>query len=248
MLRYLLPCLLLATLPLSAEAQTMNLLLNPQFDFHCFDNSRTARAACFSAGYVACWNAEAYGDITVTTAPHVESVKPRVAVRNIVAIKPGKHLYQVVFLPDVGLRHGDMVSLSVLGQQKAPGSLKASVHVLKIDSQTGKWKPSDFGMSRGDEFPKHSRGELVKAKSYGATSGAENDFALKLEKCEVVGTPPVHKNESSDEQINSIALMVEFENVGKEGDVLVYAPALVKGGAAYQVRTTQGGVPAQPAG
>jgi len=231
MLRYLLPCLL-ATLPLLAEAQTMNLLRNSQFDFHCFDNSRSAVANCQSAGYVACWDSEAYGDIKVTTAPHVESVKPQVAVRNIVAIHPGKHLYQIIFLPEVGLRHGDVVSLSVFGQQKAPDALKASVHVLKVDSQTGTWKPSDYGMSDTREFPKHSRGELVRAKSYSATSGAANEFTLKLEKCEVVGTPPIHKNESGDAQINSIALMVEFENVSKDADAFIYAPTLAKGATA----------------
>jgi hypothetical protein len=241
MSRFLLPCLLLATLPLTAKAQTMNLLLNPQFDFHCFDNSRNAQARAYAAGYVACWNAEAYGDVTVTVAGHVESVKPRAFTRNIVALKPGKHFYQVMFLPDVQLRHGDVVSLSVCGQQKAPDSLRASVHVLKIDSQTGKWKPSDFGMADQREFPKHSRGELVKAKSYTVTSGADNDFALKLEQCQVVGTPPIHKNESSDEQINSIALMVEFENLSKDADVLIYAPALVKGAVSVGATTSPAG-------
>jgi len=241
MLRVISPCLLLALLlPISAKADTpVNLLLNSQFDFHCCDNSRTARAACYSAGYVACWNSEAYGDITVTTAPHVESVKLQVFTRNIVAIKPGKHLYQIVFLPEVGLRHGDQVSLSVFGQQKAPDSLRASVHVMKIDSQTGTWKPSDFGMGDTREFPKHSRGELVKAKSYSATSGAANDFELRLEKCAIPGKF-IHKNESSDEQINSIALMVEFENVSKDADALIYAPTLVKGGVPASAEATAG--------
>ena len=231
MLRLLLPCLLLALLvSLTAEAQTpMNLLVNPQFDFHCFDNSRNAQARVWSAGYVACWNSEAYGDITVTTAPHVDGIKLQVFTRNIVAVKPGKHLYQIVFLPEAQLRHGDQVSLSVCGQQKAPDSLRAAVHVLKIDSQTGTWKPSDFGMADTREFPKHSRGELVKAKSYTATSGASNDFQVKLEKCDIPGNF-VHKNESGDDQTNSIALMVEFANVAASGDVLIYAPTLTKGG------------------
>ncbi len=216
-------------LAVAVEAQPpMNLLLNSSFDFHCFDNSRFASARVYSAGYVACWSSDAYGDITVTTAPHVETMKTAVYARNLVAIKSGKRLYQVIFLPDIGVRHGEQVSLLVYGQQKSPDSLRASVHVMKIDSQTGTWKPKDFGMSDDREFPRHSRGELVKAKSYSAGSGPENAFQVKLEGCEVPGSF-VHKNESSDEQINSIALSVEFENVGKQDDVWVYAPCLVKG-------------------
>ena len=169
--------------------------------------------------------------ITVTTSGHVETVKPQVYTRNLVAIKPGKHFYQVIFLPEAGLRHGDQVSLSLFGNQKSPDALKASVHVLKIDSQTGAWKPSDFGCADTREFPRHSRGELVKAKSYSATSGAGNDFQIKLEKCDIPGSF-VHKNESSDSQVNSIALQVELENASKDADVWVYAPCLAKGAVA----------------
>jgi hypothetical protein len=230
MLRLVLPCVLLALLvSLAAEAQTpMNLLLNPQFDFHCFDNSRNARAACYSAGYVACWNSEAYGDVTVTTAPHVNGLALKAFTRNVVAIKPGKHLYQIVFLPEVGLRHGDQVSLSVFGQQKTPESLRASLRVLKIDSQTGTWKPSDFSMSDQREFPRHSRGELVTADYAEGTSEGDTTFQVKLEALTIPGKF-VHKNESGDDQINSIALEVEFENLSETADVLIYAPTLVKG-------------------
>ncbi|MEI6500498.1 MAG: hypothetical protein WCP21_05645, partial [Armatimonadota bacterium] len=201
-----------------------------QFDFHCFDNSRSASARVWQAGYVACWNADAYGDILVSSAPHLEALKLQAFARNVVTIKPGKRFDQVIFLPEVGLRHGDVVSLAAYGSQKAPDSLKASVHVLKIDSQTGTWKPSDFGCADARDFPKHSRGELVKAKSFSVSSGAANDFQLKLENCDIPGSF-VHKNESSDTQINSIALKVEFANAGKE-DVILYAPCLVKGAQA----------------
>jgi hypothetical protein len=223
---------LLAALAVAASGQpAANLLLNSNFDFHCFDNSRSASARVYSAGYVACWDSDAYGDVTVTTAPHVDAVKTAVYTRNLVAIKPGKRLYQVIFLPDIGVRHGEQVSLLVYGQQKSPDSLRASVHVLKIDSQTGTWKPKDFGMGDTREFPRHSRGELVKANSYTGTSGAETAFRLALEGCEVPGAV-VQKNESSDEQINSIALLVEFVNASAQDDVWVYAPCLVKGAQA----------------
>ncbi len=216
-------------MPAAGETQPVyNLLLNPQFDFHCFDNSRHARASVHSAGYVACWNTEAYGDITVSSAGHVEGLKPRLFVRNIVTIKPGKHLYQIVFLPEAGLRHSDIVSLAVWGQQKVPHSLRACVHVLKIDSQTGVWKPSDYGMSDTREFPRQARGELVKARTYTAISPEASDFQIRLENCLIPGKFE-HKNESSDEQINAIALMIEFENISTDSDVRVYAPLLVKG-------------------
>lgn len=212
----------------SVEAQNMNLLLNPQFDFHCFDNSRSGQPRAWQAGYVACWNAEAYNDIVVSSAPHLENLKLQTFARNVVQIKPGKHFYQIIFLPEVGLRHGDAVSLMLYGSQKAPDTLKASVDVLKIDSQTGTWKPSDYKCADARDFPKHSRGELVKAKSFSASSGAANDFQLKLENCDIPGAF-VHKNESSDSQINSIALRIDLQNTSKDGDVFVYAPCLVKG-------------------
>ena len=215
------------------EAQTpMNLLVNPNFDFHCFDNSRTATATSWKAGYVACWDADAYNDLTVISAPHADGLKLQTFARNVVTLKPGKKMNQVIFLPEVGLRHGDVVSLSAYGQQKAPESLQAAVHVLKIDSQTGKWKPSDFGQADQREFPKHSRGELVKAASYKTTSGAAaGDFQIKVENCSIPGSF-VHKNESGDDQINSIALMVEFTNLSKDADVTLYAPSLAKGATA----------------
>ena len=228
--RALITIAVLSVVP-AAQSQT-NLLLNSDFDFHCFDNSRAASANAFSAGYVAGWDSDAYGDITVTTAPHVEAIKPVAPGANVVAIKPGKRLYQEIFLPDIGVRHGEQVSLAVRGRQATPDSLRATVHVMKIDSQTGAWVPKDLGMGDAREFPRHSRGELVAAESYSATSGADDAFDLRVEGCEVVGSF-VHKNESSDEQINSIALRVEFENVGGEGDVLIYAPCLVKGAEAW---------------
>ena len=227
----LLAVLLIAAAALPVEAQNMNLLQNSNFDFHCFDNSRSGQAKVWQAGYVACWDSEAYNDIVVTSAPHLDGLQLQTFARNVVQIKPGKHLYQVVFLPDVALRHGDVVSLLVYGSQKAPDTLKASVEVLKIDSQTGTWKPSDFKCADSREFPKHARGELVTAKAFSALSGAANSFQVKVENCDLPGSF-IHKNESSDSQINSIALRVDLQNVSKDSDVFVYAPCLVKGAQA----------------
>lgn len=217
-----------------AEAQTMNLLLNPGFDFHSFANSRNASPQVYSAGYVAGWNSDAYGDITVSTAPHVPAVRPVVFVRNLVAIKPGKRLYQFILLPEVGLRHGDQVSLSVHGQQQAPDSLIATIRVLKVDSQTGTWKPSDYGCGDTREFPRHGRGELVTATARSAPSGPASAFQLKVEGCDIPGHV-VQENVSGDDQINTVGLEVELRNVGPE-EVWVYAPCLVKGPVAHSDR------------
>ena len=232
------PCLSLMLAPVLVYAvaspvapQTMNLLQNPQFGFHSFENSRSATARVWQAGYVACWNSDDYGDVVATSAPHMEGLKLQAFASNVVTIKPGKHLTQTMLLPEVALRHGDVISLAVYGNQKAADSLKAQIHVLKIDSQTGTWRPSDFGCADTREFPRHGRGELVKAKSFSASSGASNDFLLKLENCDIPGNV-IHKNESSDDQINSIALQVEFSNTSQQ-DVVIYAPCLVKGPQAF---------------
>jgi hypothetical protein len=227
--RLLFPLIVMLLLLVTAACAQppQNLLLNSGFAFHCFDNSRTGASASYSANNVACWNVDAWGDARVTTTPHVDGLKTRVYTYAVVSLKPGKRFYQVIFLPEIGVRHGDPLSLLVYGQQKAPDSLRANIHVLKIDSQTGTWSPGTFKYSDTREFPKHSRGELVKAKTYSVLSGADTDFTAKVEGAEVIGKF-INKNESGDDQINSIAVQIEFENVGKD-NVLLYAPCLVKG-------------------
>ncbi len=225
----------LACLALSARGEPSNLLLNPDFEFHVFTNHRDSTGQSHTSKNVAFWNAEAWGDVTVTRVVHAPAeVRPPFFARNMVSIAPGKKLWQFFTLPEVGLLHGDKVSLAVQGFQKAPGALMARVKVLKLDSEDGKWSPKEFGLRDQREFPRHSRGELVAAKTYEAAADAAGAVALKIDGAEILGKfTPGEESHSGD--INTIGLCVEFENVGKTGDVWVCAPCLSKGAAAAVV-------------
>ena len=143
----------------AAEASApMNLLLNPNLGFHSFDNSRKGTAQAFRSGAVACWDEDAYGDVEVCRAPRVKEFRPQFPVDGVVKIKPGKRFYQFSLLAEMGLDHGDRVSLSVFGHQAAPDTLQVGVHCMRLDSASGEWSPADFGQSDKRVFPKHSRG------------------------------------------------------------------------------------------
>lgn len=204
-----------------------NLLLNPNFGFHCFDNSRTGAAACFRFGAVACWSQEAYGDAEVYRASRATAFRPRFPVDNVVVIHPGKRFCQFSLLAEMSLDHGDRVSLSVSGRQAAADSVKAAIHLMRLDSASGEWSPASFGQDDKRTFPKHSRGELIRGTSYVATSGAANDFELVIENKEIVGAFTESPDKPSD-QPNTIGLEVEFINVG-QNDVWIYSPCLYKG-------------------
>ncbi len=225
--------LFLACLALGADPQlessppSGNLLLNPGFGFHCFENSRKGTTDSAHSGAVACWNQEAYGDAEVFRAPRVKNFRTAFPVENIVVIHPGKRFYQFSLLAETGLDHGDHVSLSVHGFQTAKDTLQAAVHLMRVDSQSGEWSaPNDARV-----FPKHSRGELVKGKSYTAISGEGNHFQIKIENAEIVGAFTESADKSTDEP-NTIGLMVEFVNRSQDQDVWIYAPCLHRGAKA----------------
>ena len=50
---------------------TMNLLLNPRFDFHAFTNHRNGAPVSYASHNVAFWNTDAWGDIQVTRESHI---------------------------------------------------------------------------------------------------------------------------------------------------------------------------------
>ena len=144
-------CLLIG-LPLAAWCQEsnppMNLLLNPRFEFHSFINHRDGKAISYESHDVAFWNTDAWGDITVRRESHVDAaLRPDFSTGSMVAIAPGKRLYQFITLPEAHLADGDRVSLWVWGHQAQPGQLRATIRLLKLDSEDGTWKPSDFGYS-----------------------------------------------------------------------------------------------------
>ncbi|NOZ21322.1 MAG: hypothetical protein GXP25_09565 [Planctomycetes bacterium] len=207
----------------------MNLLLNPSFEFHAFLNHREGKRESFQSHNAAFWNTDAWGDITVMRESHVDAkIRPAFTTHNMVSIAPGKRMWQFVTLPEAGLGHGDHVSLLVYGHQSKPGALRASVKLMKLDSEDGTWSPADFGFADKRTFPKHARGELVVAKSYDAASDKVGPVELKIENAEIIGRF-TEGNESHSDDINTIGLRVEFQNTGEAGNVWVYSPCLCKG-------------------
>ena len=80
--------------------ESANLLLNTDFDFHSFINHRYGRTVSYSSGNVAFWNTDSWGDIEVMRESHVpDSVRPKFSVHNLIAIKPGKKIWQFFTLP-----------------------------------------------------------------------------------------------------------------------------------------------------
>ncbi len=209
----------------------MNLLLNPDFSFHAFDSARTGRAESYRSGAVPCWTQDAYGDATVTRAPRVGGFRTRFPVDGVVSLAPGKRFSQFIALAEVGLDHGDRVSLMVFGRQAAAGALRAAVHLMRLDSAPGTWSPGEFGNSDKRTFPKHARGELVRAPGGTATTADGTEFELKVENVEIVGAFTESADNSTD-QPNTIGLEVEFVNLSADQPVLLYAPCLTGGGAA----------------
>ncbi len=232
---------LLSLIPQSARAKEevppMNLLANPNFDFHAFENHRAGKEASYTSNNVAFWNTDAWGDITVLRESHVEpQIRPSFSTHNLVRIAPGKKLWQFIPLPEVGLAHGDHVSLCVYGYQSEANALAARIELLKLDSEDGTWVPADLGMLKGwgssdkQRYPRHSRGELVVAKSYRASSDRPGTVELRVENAEILGRFHTDKESHSDD-INTIAVQVVFENTGRE-DVWAYSPCLTVGATA----------------
>ena len=72
-------------------------------------------------------------------------------------------IWQFATLPELGLKEGDEVSLSVNGYQETSGALKARLCLMLIESDDGEWSPADFGLPDKRTFAKHGRGELIRA-------------------------------------------------------------------------------------
>lgn len=218
----------LALVAATASAQTAtNLLLNPALNFHSFDNSRSGQGAEFKAGAIACWDQEAYGDAEAYRATRQTEFRPSFAVDNVVVIHPGKSLHQFSLLAELGLDGAEHVSLSVFGHQKKPKSLRAAIHMMRLDSEEGTWSPKDFGLADARTFPKHSRGELMAEPSFSNDSGEAPDFELTVEKA-IIPFGFTESATTSTRQPNVIGITVEFTNTSKE-DVWIYAPCLARG-------------------
>jgi len=229
----LLPVLLLSAHVEASAGDIVNLLLNPTFEFHAFENHRLGRAVSHESHNVAFWNTDAWGDITVMRESHVSAeIRPDFSTHNLVSIAPGKRFWQFFTLPEAGLGHGDRVSLFAYGRQEAPSTLYARIKLMKIDSEDGTWSPKEFGMADERTFPRHARGELVVAKSYEAASETAGSVELRIDGAEIPGRVTRDRKPHSDD-VNTIGIRVEFENTSDAKPVWVYSPCLSRGAQAY---------------
>ncbi len=210
-------------------AGASNLLLNPSFEFHAFTPHRDGKPESFSSHNVAFWNTGEWGDIKVIRESHVDAkVRPAFSTHNLVKIEPGKKMWQFFTLPEASLAHGEFLSLSVQGNQSQARAIEVRLQLMKLDSEDGTWSPVDFGASDKRVFPRHSRGELVVAKSWLARSDEAGRVDLMIKAAEIVGKFQ-SGNQSSSTDINTIGIRVELANVSRDGAVWVYAPNLQKG-------------------
>ena len=84
MLRLSIAAAVLAALPCLAAP---NLLTNPRFEFHAFENHRLGSTVSFTSHNVAFWNTEAWGDITVTRESHVDpKIRPAFSTGSLVSL------------------------------------------------------------------------------------------------------------------------------------------------------------------
>jgi hypothetical protein len=228
--RNLLMALLFSVISNSSFAQPetgqINLLLNPVFDFHSFINHRGGIPVSYSSHDVAFWNTDSWGDIEVKRESHVpDPVRPPFSVHNMVAISPGNKFWQFFTLPEAGLAHGEKISLSVFGYQKKGNLIKASIKLMKTDSEDGTWSPADFGMKDSRTFPRHSRGELVVAKEYSTTDKRAGAVRLEIKNAVITGKKG-EGDKSSSQDINTLGIRVEFQNLGNTDTVWICAPLL----------------------
>lgn len=225
------PCRAADAAAAPAAAGRGNLLLNPTLEFHCFTPHRQGQAESYTAGYVAFWNCDAYGDVQVMREAHAPvEVRPDNAVGNLVRIGPGKSLRQLLPLPEAGLAHGSTLVLTVQGNQSAAGALRVRLRTLKLDSEDGTWSPGDFGMGDTRTFPRHSRGELVEAARVEASSAQVGKLALATAPLVLEGRFHANSPDASYSQdLNTVAVEVELANGATDATVWVWWPTLTTG-------------------
>jgi|APSaa5957512622_1039677.scaffolds.fasta_scaffold01669_5 hypothetical protein len=213
----------------SALAESANLLRNAEFRFQPRDAS--GRPGGETSHNVACWNTDAWGDITVRPVVQADDRAEVDGVVGIVAIAPGKRLYQFNTLPELGCRPGDVLTVAARAHQSGGGRLTARLTLLRIESADGEWNPKNFGCNDNRTFSQHGRGELVRGPHQEKTApGHEGDVSLTLEGLELT-TAFEKQRKSSGTYSNSVAVLVEFTNSAATGTVSVCAPVLAEGTA-----------------
>ncbi len=221
--------LLLFTTALIPAGATENLLLNPDFGFHSFDASRSAKKQGYTTGSVPFWDQDAYGDAEAWRAPLNPLARPTVPVDGVVILHPGKSLRQVRLLGELRLDPGEEARLSVRGYQATSGALHATVRGLRLDNQPGTWSPSELGQTAQGSYPRAARGEPIPLELAAATAPGTGDFELSL--------PPI---KIPSDGAAWVGLEVVFTNRSDHA-VALYAPRLTS--AATAGRTPETALP-----
>ncbi|WP_145038080.1 SGNH/GDSL hydrolase family protein [Gimesia chilikensis] len=204
-----------------------NLLQNPQFGLRHSAGSDPERS-------ILCWNTDRWGDVIGGSGEGKFNLN---SSAKAVEILPGKRIWQFATLPELGLKGGDAVSLSVNGYQEQSGALKARLCLMLIESADGQWSPADFGMPDKRTFAKHGRGELVRSPQQETSSQVTGkEFSLQLNGLKI--DPRFKEQRESDAAFrNVVGVLVEFVN-DSDQRVWVNSPVLVKGKSAAKTAPT----------
>ncbi|MEQ8851909.1 SGNH/GDSL hydrolase family protein [Gimesia sp.] len=205
----------------------INLLQNPGFQLRKTADPEPGRS-------ILCWNTDRWVDVIGGTAEDKSNLNTSAKA---VEILPGKRIWQFATLPELGLKGGNAVSLSVNGYQEQSGALKARLCLMLIESADGQWSPADFGMPDKRTFAKHGRGELVRSPQLEASSEeTQKEFQLQLNGLKI--DPRFKEQRESDAAFrNVVGVLVEFVN-DSDKRVWIQSPALVKGETAAKTAPT----------
>ncbi|MCA9006696.1 MAG: SGNH/GDSL hydrolase family protein, partial [Planctomycetaceae bacterium] len=220
-------CTLVTIVRAEESESKQNLLQNPEFQLRKTTGSEQGRSAL-------CWNTDRWGDVI---GGNGEGKFRHQSTAKAVELLPGKRIWQFSTLPELGLKSGDAVSLSVNGYQEQSGALKARLCLMLIESADGQWSPTDFGMPDKRTFARHGRGELIRSPQK-ETSSQETgkEFGLQLNGLKI--DPRFKEQRESDADFrNVVGVLVEFVN-DSDKRVWVNSPALVKGETAAKTAPT----------
>ena len=217
-------------------ADTRNLLVNAEFNFHSLIPHRHGKAMSYIADYVPFWNAETAKSLRVIRDSHIDKkYLPGFSVPNGVELLPGQSFHQFFTLPEADLLYGDAVSLSFYGYQENPGELKGEIRAMKIESADGTWCPNkDFKLRDLRTFAKMARGELVVAASKAAASKEiQKTVKFTAENFVIPGNFTPGKQSFAKDN-NTVGIEVRFTNTSAKKSVWIFAPSLVRGARAMR--------------
>ncbi|WP_417388194.1 SGNH/GDSL hydrolase family protein [Gimesia sp.] len=220
-------CTLVTIVRAEESESKQNLLQNPEFGLRKTADPEPGRSILY-------WNTDRWGDVI---GGNGEGKFRHQSTAKVVEILPGKRIWQFATLPELGLKAGDAVSLSVNGYQEQSGALKARLCLMLIESADGQWSPADFGMPDKRTFARHGRGELVRSPQKETSSQeTEKEFQLQLNGLKI--DPRFKEQRESDADFrNVVGVLVEFVN-DSDKRVWVNSPTLVKGETAAKTAPT----------